>query len=48
MCVVAVEEAQYIDDESWRLILMLLEIKILFFVFSIADVETMSGRTSII
>ncbi|XP_022816749.1 adenylate cyclase type 10-like [Spodoptera litura] len=42
MCVVAVEEAQHIDNESWRLILMLLEIKILFFVFSIADVETMS------
>ncbi|CAH0695976.1 unnamed protein product [Spodoptera exigua] len=42
MCVVAVEEAQYIDDESWHLIMMLLETKILFFVFSIVDIDAMS------
>ncbi|KAL0869690.1 hypothetical protein ABMA27_005935 [Loxostege sticticalis] len=40
--VVALKEAQYMDDQSWRMMLILLEIKVIFLLMTLTDTEKLS------
>ncbi|XP_063626701.1 adenylate cyclase type 10-like isoform X1 [Cydia splendana] len=42
MCIVAIEEGINIDDESWRLLLVLLDIKTIFVIITLTDQTSMS------
>ncbi|XP_063366870.1 adenylate cyclase type 10-like [Cydia amplana] len=42
MCIVAIEEGMNIDDESWKLILVLLDTKTIFVIMALTDQSSMS------
>ncbi|XP_061721074.1 uncharacterized protein LOC133527896 [Cydia pomonella] len=44
MCIVAIEEGMNIDDESWRLLLVLLDTKTIFVIMTLTDKTSMSGK----
>ncbi|OWR40760.1 RNA recognition motif protein [Danaus plexippus plexippus] len=45
--VVAVAEGQYIDDDSWQIIILLLGAKLIFLLVSISEEETLSATATI-
>uniref|UniRef100_A0A2A4J100 Guanylate cyclase domain-containing protein n=1 Tax=Heliothis virescens TaxID=7102 RepID=A0A2A4J100_HELVI len=43
LSIVAIEECQHMDDESWRLLLVLMETKLILFILSITDARNLSA-----
>lgn len=44
---IVIDDGQNMDIESWRLLLLLLETKKIFFVIAITNIDILSGKTII-
>jgi hypothetical protein len=42
--VAAVKEAQFMDDQSWKMLLVILETKTVFFSLTVSDEDRLSGK----